>query len=308
MDTNFRQEASQLHVSFALPRKAYRRLALASVISALGGMVQAAPPANQPPYPPTDPEGEYCLGNSPREGKDIMVRVGPLCVDKYEATVWSQQGAAGVQYPQANPRYPTWFPVTGNWTKPLFAASVKGVQPSTFLTWFQAQQACALSGKRLLTNAEWQMAAAGTPDPGLSGDGAITCNSNTPTALPTGAAAACVSRWGVRDMVGNVSEWVADWIQGGGVSANGSPYAQWAPNNHTRATPTYGDDIISGINESPYMEAPQTGYAISLADAMPAAISRGGYWLGGTGNGVFALDAGHTPTSLDNATGFRCAR
>jgi hypothetical protein len=148
-----------------------------------------------------------CRGNSPI---DIMVPVGPLCVDKYEASVWSQPGGAGVQYPSSDPRYPATFPPNGNWTEPLYAASVKGVSPSVFLTWFQAQQACALSGKRLLTNAEWQMAAAGTPDPGLAGDGVNTCNTNTPGPLPTGSAATCISKWGVMDMVGNVGEWVAD--------------------------------------------------------------------------------------------------
>ena len=123
-----------------------------------------------------------------------MVRVGPLCVDKYEASVWSGPAGTGVQYPQGNPRCPATFPTNGNWTEPLYAASIKGVGPSTFLTWFQAQQACALSGKRLLTNAEWQMAAAGTPDPGVGGNGVTECNTNTTGSIVTGAAANCQSK------------------------------------------------------------------------------------------------------------------
>jgi len=35
------------------------------------------------------PEGTPCVGTS---ATDIMVRVGPLCVDKYEASVWSGPG------------------------------------------------------------------------------------------------------------------------------------------------------------------------------------------------------------------------
>ena len=48
----------------------------------------------------------------------------------------------------------------------IFAVSLAGVTPSARITWFQAQAACANAGKRLPTNAEWQVAVAGTPDPG----------------------------------------------------------------------------------------------------------------------------------------------
>src|SRR5262249_43834089 len=48
----------------------------------------------------------------------------------------------------------------------VYALSIPGVKPTACITWFQANQACLLSGKRLLTNREWQGAATGTPDPG----------------------------------------------------------------------------------------------------------------------------------------------
>ena len=267
---------------------------LASLVFAASSYVPAF--AAAPP-----PEGTRCRGNSVN---DIMVRVGPLCVDKYEASVWSGPAGTGVQYPQGSPRYPATFPANGNWTEPLYAASVKGVGPSTFLTWFQAQQACALSGKRLLNNAEWQMAAAGTPDPGIHGNGVTECNTNTTGSIATGSASHCVSKWGVHDMVGNVLEWVADWIQGPGNSG------QFTPLSLSISTAAYGRDWIGGINEAFHLEAPQTGPGSVNAtpDAMPAGIVRGGMWSSGDIGGVFFLDADHTPSSLDNATGFRCAR
>lgn len=62
------------------------------------------------------------------------------------------------------PPFPPEFPASGNWTEPLYAASLSGVLPTACVSWLQAEQACALAGKRLLTSHEWQRAAAGTTD------------------------------------------------------------------------------------------------------------------------------------------------
>ncbi|MBI3595836.1 MAG: SUMF1/EgtB/PvdO family nonheme iron enzyme [Nitrospirae bacterium] len=229
-----------------------------------------------------------------------MVKVGPLCVDKYEASVWSAFDGTGTQYGAASDNYPGTFPDTGNWTAPVYAVSEAGVTPSRYITWFQAQQACALSGKRLLTNAEWQMAAAGTPDPGTD-NGTTDCavdTASTPNVVNTGSRSSCVSKWSVNDMVGNVPEWVADWIQG--PNGNGVEGA-WDPGSFVSSAPyiasaAYGNDFIVGINE-----------ASSTTDPFPAALIRGGGYYSGTGAGVFALLATGDPTGSGNL-GFRCAR
>src|SRR5262249_4148425 len=87
--------------------------------------------------------------------------------------------------------------------------SLPSVLPSEFITWFQAQEACANSGKRLPTSAEGGWGRTGRRTPGLN-NGTTDCSSAGLSL--TGARSSCVSARGAFDMVGNVYEWVADWV------------------------------------------------------------------------------------------------
>jgi formylglycine-generating enzyme required for sulfatase activity len=242
------------------------------------------------------------------------VKVGTTCIDKYEASVWQIPDPTGVNRPLVkrlqkgkatladltavgaiqlgctgapwtHTDYPPSFPDDGNWTAPAYAASVPGVRPSMCITWFQAEQACALANKRLPTNQEWQRAAAGTPDPGASDDNTAQCevglDGGFTDVVATGSRLACKSSWGVFDMVGNAHEWVADWVP---ISQTFCPY--WD---------VFSDDImcLSGVN--PTFEA-------------PGALMRGGDYRDGTGAGVFAVQGDIPPTDDAGFIGFRCAR
>src|SRR5262249_45280602 len=155
-----------------------------------------------------------------------------------------------------------------------------GVKPSVNITWFQAQQACMNAGKRLLTNAEWQGAAAGTPDPGTD-NGSTDCNitdQGFPANHPgkTGSRANCVSGWGAFGMVGNLWEWVADW---------------GAPATDCKTALYNGDaNCLAGDN-------PTRG---------PAALIRGGPFGSGMSAGVFAVSGGSQPSDASDSVGFRC--
>jgi formylglycine-generating enzyme required for sulfatase activity len=226
-----------------------------------------------------------------------MVRVGPLCVDRYEASIWSQADGSGTAYGvgPGQVAYPATFPPNGNAAAPLYAVSRAGVLPSTRVTWFQAQQACAASGKRLLTNAEWQTAAAGTPDGGHDAASA-PCNIFGRGLVPTGSLPGCASRHGVHDLVGNAWEWVADWVHG-----NASP---WAP-VHAHHTADYGEDWVYMLNRATMQGGQQNQF--------PTALVRGGGWNQGKAAGIFAIYGDAAPSvpiigPTDGDMGFRCAR
>jgi hypothetical protein len=274
------------------------------------------------------------------------VRVGPTCVDRWEASIWRipaapskllkkvQQGKVtlddlntlGATQLSAMPAgtcldvtYGEGFPNSGNWTEPLYAVSVPGVRPSTCVTWFQAEQACRLSGKRLITNQEWQAAAQGTPDPGDADDQSTTCATLNPElGVPTGSRAGCVSAWGVNDMVGNAWEWTADWLP---VATSCTPWPDGLgidgdflclSQTGGEVTPTTssirrirGRDVgRRGYRRARFRRVEET----SLVPGVPAGIIRGGNFGIGARGGVFAIYAGIPVYTRSRSTGFRCAR
>jgi formylglycine-generating enzyme required for sulfatase activity len=258
------------------------------------------------------------------------VRVGSACIDKYEESVWLidpvnnlplvskvQSGTATLANLNAGGifaaielgaadscngsinNYGANFPLSGDWwpipgsnppSPGVYAVSIPGVQPSACISWFQAEQACALSGKRLATNQEWQRAAAGTPDPGTD-NGTTDCNINSPGPSNTGSRSNCKSAWGVFDMVGNLQEWVADWTE---ISQYGG-----CTNSGTLGLPGSDYMCFRGYWEEPGFPVPNPA---------PAPLIRGGEFDDGTGAGVFAVWTGDFPSDFNYGTGFRCAR
>jgi formylglycine-generating enzyme required for sulfatase activity len=249
------------------------------------------------------------------------VAVGNVCIDKYEASVWliapsnkglvkkvqsgkvtladlTKGGALQLGcnfFPFNHAPYPVNFPSDGNWTPVLgsvppspgvYAVSIPGVLPSTCINQLQAAQACAISGKHLIRNDEWQRAAAGTPDPGNLDNGTTTCVTHTLVPVNTGSRSSCVSAWGAYDMVGNVWERVADWTEIATASTD------WK----TSAGITDGDASFFG------------GAPRSPSEDLPGAPLRGGSFNDGTFAGVLAVGAGTSPSDPGLFYGFRCAR
>jgi hypothetical protein len=242
------------------------------------------------------------------------VLTGTTCIDTYEASVWETTDAAliakiqdgtvtradltaagAVQRGLAEDDLAAGCPERGNGCMDFYAVSIPGVTPSAFLTWFQAAAAARNAGKRLPSNAEWQAAALGTPDPGESGAGSEDCNTakgdgdGADALVPTGSRSNCVSDAGAFDLVGNLDEWVADWVPRSERLPTGCPPALFDG--------TGDSNCLAGASET----------------SGPGALLRGGSFnrddvLGGTGAGVFAVSGGSTPATAFLLIGFRAAR
>ena len=228
------------------------------------------------------------LGTCPPDA----VKAGPTCIDTYEASVWevppgntdlidkirlgtatlAELQAGASQRGVASDDYGAACPDTGNGCTNLYAVSVAGVLPSGYLTWFQALAAARNAGKRLPTNQEWQAAALGTPD-------GAPCIVLAGGPGPTGTAG-CVSDVGAFDTVGNVTEWVAEWVP-----RSTAPAPGWG---------TFSDDLM--------------GVAGADTADGPGALNRGGRYFDLTFAGPFAVDALRPPDRREPAQGFRAAR
>ena len=111
--------------------------------------------------------------------------------------MWASADGTGTQYGTASDDYPATFPDNGQRVPgfvDLYAVSKTGVLPSANLTWFQAQQACRASGKRLPSDEEWLAAASGTNDPGANSGAGGACVTNAAGPRRTGMARTRIAR------------------------------------------------------------------------------------------------------------------
>lgn len=272
-------------------RRAVRSILIAAAVALLArGTWAAAPPSGPLTKCPVD-----------------AVVAGTVCMDRFEASVWRvpsaktsnaglvakiQQGTvkvadlvAGGAIPLGTAIGDHYAPcaINGqNCANDIYAVSLAGVLPSRNITWLQAQAACKNARKRLPSNAEWQAAVIGTPDPGPD-NGTTDCNTfSTLAPVVTGSRSSCVSADGAFDMVGNLDELVADWVP------RSTSCSDWSAG----ASPT--DDGLC--------------FGGAATEGEPGVLRRGGDFLGNTLTGPLEVFGINSPSDAGKFVGFRCAR
>lgn len=137
----------------------------------------------------------------------------------------------------------------------------KGVKPRTQVSWAEAVRLCDDVGKRLCREDEWELACSNGQDweyvygPEREAD---RCNTgqtmgDLASIAPAGSYPECVNQWGVYDLNGNVSEWVAqtesdlggtNGVVRGGTAWATEEYGQscWSRHSHPINDNSYGDD------------------------------------------------------------------
>ncbi len=232
----------------ANPRAALRGLVWASFCAACHApervdLPPPPPPAPAPAPPPAPPRGPVAaqgpFGRCPGEMAEIdeIDEEGPYCIDRWEAHL-EVPGPDGEPWQPHSP-YDSVDALSG----PYRAASAPGFVPQGYISAAQARTACETAGKRLCSRREHLVACRGPEktvypygndyapkacnegrrghpvaalfgalaSPALLWGKALNdprINQQENTLHPAGETPACVSAYGVYDLVGNLHEWV----------------------------------------------------------------------------------------------------
>ena len=204
------------------------------------------------------------------------------------------------RYPVTHAQYARFVAETGhrtplNWSEGKFDPP-KTFHPVTMISWFDARDYCTWAKKRLPSEAEWEKAARGTdsrrwPWGPVMDTKLLNTYYNVGSTTPVGSYLDGASPYGVLDMAGNVSEWIADDFE---------PYKKTdAPSRIFKA-------------KAPVVATKKEDRDKKIADFVETdlkyKVMRGGSWKGDP----FSTSSYHRSYSWPNLTsdfyGFRCVK
>ncbi|PIQ29143.1 hypothetical protein COW36_17875 [bacterium (Candidatus Blackallbacteria) CG17_big_fil_post_rev_8_21_14_2_50_48_46] len=163
------------------------------------------------------PAGPFLRGDQLNEGQDDERPARTIYIDSFSIMEHEVTQSQYMRYLLATGHKP---PLHCDYGKPVWDPEKKANYPVICVNWQEAHDYCAWAGLRLPTEAEWEKAARGPQGLRFAwGNEAPNCDKTTFSGCKgslgglhaVGEKPLGNSPYGLRDMTGNVWEWVSDW-------------------------------------------------------------------------------------------------